>query len=274
MKTNVIIYLILLLSLFFNFSTSPAQQYTDEQLQKIIQNPLAYLNFLPIQNNTYFDLGYNNDRVLNELNIQMVLPFKLGKHVNVITRTIFPVITAPVDVNKSVTGLGDITVDMFFTPSNPGKYIWGIGPILTFPTSTIDPVRTKKWTAGPGICFLTQPKGWTLGMYAQNSWSFAGDENYPEINAFLLQLYIIKNLPGLWYVSTEPAITADWKAADDNKWTIPLGFDIGRLFTFGDIPVNIQAGYYYYVKKPQYGPRWAIKAEVSFVFPKLFMSNF
>lgn len=111
-------------------------------------------------------------------------------------------------------------------------------------------------------------------MYAQNSWSFAGDENYPEINAFLLQLYIIKNLPDLWYVSTEPAITADWKAADDNKWTIPLGFDIGRLFTFGDIPVNIQAGYYYYVNKPQYGPRWAIKAEVSFVFPKLFMSNF
>lgn len=134
MKTNLIIFLILLLSLFFDYSTSPAQQYTDEQLQKIIQNPLAYLNFLPIQNNTYFDLGYNNDRVLNELNIQMVLPFKLGKHVNVITRTIFPVITAPVDVNKSVTGLGDITVDMFFTPSNPGKYIWGIGPILTFPT--------------------------------------------------------------------------------------------------------------------------------------------
>lgn len=274
MKTKFKILLILLSGLLLYYSTSSAQQYTDEQLQKIIQNPLAYLNFLPIQNNTYFDLGPNYNRTLNELNIQLVLPFKIGKHVNVITRTIFPVITAPVDEDKSVTGLGDITLDMFFTPSNPGKFIWGLGPILTFPSATIDPIRTKKWTAGPGICFLTQPKGWTLGMYAQNSWSFAGDDNYPEINTFLFQLYIIKDLADLWYISTQPMITADWKAAEGNKWTIPLGLDVGRLFTFGEIPVNIQAGYYYYIEKQQYGPKWSIKAEASFIFPKLFMSNF
>ncbi|MFA5011858.1 MAG: hypothetical protein WC644_07850 [Ignavibacteria bacterium] len=77
MKTKLRIFLILLSGILFYYSTPSAQQYTDEQLQKIIQNPLAYLNFLPIQNNTYFNLGYNNDRTLNELNIQMVLPFKL-----------------------------------------------------------------------------------------------------------------------------------------------------------------------------------------------------
>lgn len=274
MKTKLKIFLFLLSGLLLNCSSSSAQEYTDEQLQKIIQNPLAYLNFIPIQNNTYFGLGYNADRSLNELNIQPVLPFKIGKNVNVITRTIFPVITAPSDVDNSVTGLGDITVDMFFTPANPGDFIWGIGPILTFPSATIDPIRTKKWTAGPGVCFLTQPKGWTLGMYAQNSWSYAGDENYPDVNLFLTQFFIIKNLPDLWYISTSPIITADWKADSDNRWTIPLGFDIGRMFTFGDLPVNIQAGYYYYVEKPLYGPKWAIRADVSFILPKLLVSNF
>ena len=123
MKTRIKICLIFLTGFLFLNSISSAQEYTEEQLQKIIQNPLAYLNFLPIQNNTYFGLGYNADRTLNELNIQPVLPFKLGKNVNVITRTIFPVITAPTDENSSVTGLGDITLDMFFTPANPGKFI-------------------------------------------------------------------------------------------------------------------------------------------------------
>lgn len=268
------ICLIFLTVFLFLNSISSAQEYTEEQLQKIIQNPLAYLNFLPIQNNTYFGLGYNADRTLNELNIQPVLPFKLGKNVNVITRTIFPVITAPTDENSSVTGLGDITLDMFFTPANPGKFIWGIGPILTFPSATIDPVRTKKWTAGPGVCFLTQPKGWTLGMYAQNSWSYAGDENYPDVNLFLTQIFIIKNLPDLWYISTSPIITADWKADSDNRWTLPLGLEVGRMFTFGDVPINFQLGYYYFVEKPEYSPKWALKADISLIFPKIFVSNF
>lgn len=274
MRTKIKFILRLITGFLFLSSLASAQQYTEEQLQKIIQNPLAYLNFLPFANSTYFGLGYNNDRTLNELDIQPVLPFRIGKHVNVITRTIFPVVTAPVDESKSVTGLGDITLDMFFTPSDPGNFIWGIGPILTFPSATIDPVRTKKWTAGPGICFLTQPKGWTLGMYAQNTWSYAGDENYPDINLFLTQIFIIKNLPDLWYISTNPIITADWKAANEDKWSIPLGFDVGRLFTFGELPVNIQAGYYYYVEKPQYMAKWTLKAEISFIFPKVFVSNF
>jgi hypothetical protein len=276
MRTKHYVFSLLLTLLILLPSVSPGQELTDEQLQKIVQNPLAYLIFFPISNSTEFDIdyGYGNDhRVANELDFQPVLPFRIGKRVNLITRTVFPMFTIPIDVNKSVTGLGDITVDMFFTPANPGKFIWGAGPVFTFPTATIDPVRTKKWTLGPGVCFLTQPKGWTFGTYATNSWSFAGDENYPDINYFLWQVFIIKNLPNLWYISTNPKFTADWKASKGNRWTVPVGFDVGRLFTFGELPVNIQAGYYYYVEKPDYWSKWSLKVEVSFILPKFYQTD-
>jgi hypothetical protein len=272
MKTNMHFLTLLAALLILIPSLSPAQELTDEQLQKIIQNPLAYLNFFPIANYTGFDIDYgygNEKRVSNEMDFQLVIPFKVGKHVNLITRTVFPMFTIPTEIDESVTGLGDITIDMFFTPANPGKFMWGLGPVFTFPAATIDPVRTKKWTLGPAVCFLTQPKGWTLGTFATNSWSFAGDENYPDINFFYWQVFIVKDLPDLWYISTNPKFTSDWKAEKGNRWTVPLGFDFGRLFTFGGLPVNIQAGYYYNIERPQYRPKWTLNAEVSFILPKL-----
>jgi hypothetical protein len=276
MKTNMHFLTLLAALLILVPSLSPAQELTDEQLQKIIQNPLAYLNFFPIANYTGFDIDYgygNEKRVSNEMDFQVVIPFKIGKKINVITRTVFPMFTIPTEIDESVTGLGDITLDMFFTPSKPGKFMWGLGPVFTFPAATIDPVRTKKWTLGPAVCFLTQPKGWTLGTFATNSWSFAGDENYPDINFFYWQVFIVKDLPDLWYISTNPKFTSDWKAEKGNRWTVPLGFDFGRLFTFGGLPVNIQAGYYYNIEKPQYRPKWTLNAEVSFILPKILQSD-
>ena len=272
MKTKCCVLSLILILLFCLPSFSPAQELTDEQIQKISQNPLAYINLLPFSNRTDFGIDYGNgnaNRVANELDFQLVVPVKVGKHINLITRTVFPMYTIPEEPGKSVTGLGDITLDMFFTPSKPGKFMWGLGPVFTFPAATIDPVRTKQWTLGPAVCFLTQPKGWTLGTFATNSWSIAGDKNYPDINFFYWQIFIVKDLFDLWYISTNPRITSDWKAEKGNRWTVPLGFDFGRLFTFGGVPVNLQAGYYYFIEKPDLWAKWEITAEVTIIFPKL-----
>ena len=65
-----------------------------------------------------------------------------------------------------------------------------------------------------------------------------------------------------------PVITADWKADNSNKWTVPLGGAIGHISHLGRLPVNAQIGAYYNVVKPDFGPNWQIRAQVQFMFPK------
>jgi hypothetical protein len=63
-------------------------------------------------------------------------------------------------------------------------------------------------------------------------------------------------------------ITVNWKAAGDQRWTVPLGAGIGKIFHFGPLPVNTQLGAYYNVVKPDDGPDWQIRFQVQFMFPK------
>jgi hypothetical protein len=267
MKTNIFIVLLftyLLLSVF-----ASAQETDKKELEKAIQNPIAKIVTLPFQNNA--DFGYGSyGRLRNTLNIMPVLPFSLGKKVSLITRTIIPVITQPVGESDTKTGLGDITLSTYFSPSKPGKLIWGVGPVFGLPTATDDVLGSKKWSAGPAIIMLVQPEGWTLGLIAQNTWSFAGDKERPDVNFFYSQVFLVKNLPNGWYINSAPIITSNWKAASGSQWTVPVGFGAGNLHFFGKLPVNFQGGYYYYVVKPEGGPMWQLRAMVIFVLPKFY----
>ena len=48
-----------------------------DEFTKATQNPLAHVISLPLQNNTSFNIG-PFDRTQNVLNIQPVIPFRLG----------------------------------------------------------------------------------------------------------------------------------------------------------------------------------------------------
>ena len=66
---------------------------TDE-LARAAQNPVASMISVPFQNNTNFNFG-PLEKTQNILNIQPVLPFELNEDWNLITRTIFPVVSQP-----------------------------------------------------------------------------------------------------------------------------------------------------------------------------------
>jgi hypothetical protein len=64
------------------------------ELQKAVQNPVASLISVPIQNNSNFGIG-PNDRTQNVLNIQPVIPIRASENWNLIIRWITPVISQP-----------------------------------------------------------------------------------------------------------------------------------------------------------------------------------
>ena len=85
----------------------PVQQEQASALAKTVQNPIASLVSLPFQYNINTNVG-EFERTQTTLNIQPVVPFKLGDKANLITRTIIPVTSWPVGETGSVFGFGDI----------------------------------------------------------------------------------------------------------------------------------------------------------------------
>ena len=51
-------------------------------------------------------------------------------------------------------------------------------------------------------------------------------------------------------------MTANWEANSDNRWTIPVGGGVGKIFKIGKQPVNGQVSAYYNVEKPEFEADW------------------
>ena len=248
-------------------------------LAEAAQNPVANMISVPLQNNTYFGIG-PNERTANVLNIQPVIPLKVGDW-NVITRTIVPIVYLPAPLEGgipglpqnsptgSTTGLGDINFTAFLSPANPRKLIWGFGPSLGLDTSTSDFIGTGKWTVGPSLVLLIQPKPWTIGLLMRNLWSFAGDSDRESVNSFMTQFFFNYNLPGGWYLTSSPTITANWEAPSGQQWTVPLGGGVGKLLRVGRLPLNVQVQAFGNVVAPEDAPDWNLRFQVQMLFPKL-----
>jgi len=239
-----------------------AQQTADELAQKAA-NPIADLVSVPFQNNTDFGLG-DYDRTRNVLNIQPVIPLAGGR---VITRTIIPFVWLPdmgAESGWQSSGLSDIVFTAFYVPPS-GGIMWGVGPVVEFPTGGASR-GSEKWSVGPSAVALAQTGPWTLGILANNVWSIAG-KSESDVNKGVLQYFIVRQLGNGWYVNSAPIITVDWTAESGQRWVVPFGAGGGKLIFFGRLPVNIQSQAYYNVVKPDRGPDWQLRVQVQVLLP-------
>jgi hypothetical protein len=238
-----------------------------EALAKASQNPVSDLISVPFQNNTNFHVG-PFDRRQNQLNIEPVIPLHVTPQWNVISRTIAPVLSQPdTFFDSSTDGLGDINESLFLTPAHPGPLILGFGPIVTAPTATSQILGTGKWLLGPTAVAVTMPGHWVTGVLVNNQWSVAGDGKRPSVNAFYSQVFVNYNLPEGWFLTAAPIITADWTAAADQRWTVPFGGGVGKLFKLGDQSFSGTVQAYYNAVHPDDGPDWQLRAQLSALFP-------
>jgi hypothetical protein len=253
---------------------TPAQaEMSAEELAKLAQNPVGNLISVPFQNNTNFNVG-PEDGTQNILNIQPVIPISVNEDWNVITRTIMPLIWQPGFVAGQDTefGLGDIQFNAFLSPSMPsaGGLIWGAGAIMQLPTNTNDRLGNDRWGLGPTAVALHLQKGdpWVFGALVNNVWS-VGSGDSAAYNNFLLQPFVNYNFSEGFYLTSAPIITANWKASNDDRWTVPLGGGVGKIFHIGRLPVNTQLSAYYNVVTPDNGGAdWQMRVQVQLMFPK------
>ena len=243
-----------------------------EELAKLAQNPVGNLISVPFQNNTNLNFGPEKG-TQDILNIQPVIPIELDKDWNIITRTILPVIWMPALSPEigSKNGTGNLEFSALLSPANPGQWIWGAGPIFQLPTNSSAELGNKNWGFGPEFVILHLEHGdpWVYGAIVNNIWSLTSNKQGGSYSSGLIQPFANYNVPdgdGLYFTSS-PILTVDWNA-NGQRWTVPLGGGVGKIFHLGKLPVNTQISAYYNVVKPDFGANWQIRAQVQFMFPK------
>jgi hypothetical protein len=272
--------IILMLAIFIIPAAGVTQDAAAEQkdggdLRSAVQNPISSLISLPFK--FTFDYGAPNGEA-SFLNVQPVVPVTVGNW-NLVNRAIIPLIDSPGEIagtpeipnpvpGDGATGLGDINYSLYFSPVKYGNAIWGVGPSITMPSASDKELGSDKWSTGPTGVVLFQPKFGTYGMLGRHLWSFAGDSDRADVNQSLIEPFLNYNLPDGWYLLTDIIITANWEADADNRWTVPLGGGVGKLFTVGNQAINMRSEAYYNVKKPDSAPDWQWGFTVQFLFPK------
>ena len=242
-----------------------------EQLAKLAQNPVGNLISVPFQSNTNFNLGADK-KTQEILNIQPVIPISVNNEWNIITRTILPVIWQPSlgPGIESVNGIGDVSLTAFLSPAQPGEWIWGAGPIVQIPTNSNSALGNGNWGLGPAFVVLHTAKGdpFVYGVLLNNVWSLSSSQQGGSYNNGLIQPFLNYNMAGGLYLTTSPILTANWKQSGSQRWTVPLGGGVGKIFHFGKLPVNSQISAYYNVARPDFAPNWQLRVQVQLMFPK------
>jgi hypothetical protein len=264
---RMIIHLFCYLILFL-FCHNVFADDAETELAKKSENPVEKMVTVPFNNNFNYGFGPNNNTQYI-LDMKPVIPFTLSDTWNLITRTIIPVIDQPNLLGRgSINGIGDINPTLFLSPAHPGKILWGLGPAFLFPTASNIQLGQGKYSIGPSAVVLTMPGNWVIGVLMSNYWSVGGDSNRKRVNQFLIQYFINYNFKHGWFITSAPIVTANWVQNSKNRWTIPFGAGVGRVFNIGkqSISTSIQA-YDNAVTPKLLGPQWQLQLNISLLFP-------
>jgi hypothetical protein len=200
--------------------------------------------------------------------VQPVYPVSLSSTWNMINRAILPITYQDNVVGRqSDFGLGDTTVEIFFSPkaTTSGGFIWGVGPALLLPTATQDALGGEKWGAGPTALVLKQEGLLTYGLLVNHIWSFAGNGHRNDISSTFIQpFYAYGAGHGRTYTLNLES-TYDWKAG---QWTIPVNIVASQVLKLGSQLASVGVGGRYYVEAPANGPEWGIRLFVTLMFPE------
>ncbi|MBV9699083.1 MAG: neuromedin U [Candidatus Eremiobacteraeota bacterium] len=256
--------------------TPEQQQALQLAIIKTSQNPVGNITVFPFQNNFNFGVGPYT-RYQYNLNVQPVFPIMLSTNMNLIARTIIPVLSQPSFAPPAAcaaptgcpwtSGISDVQEQLFFAPkTKPGQFIWGAGPIFQFPTATPNTLGTGKWSVGPDAVGLLMPGNMVLGALVTQLWSFAGLSNRANVSSFLVQPFINYNLKGGWAISMAPVITANW-TLPQNKWTVPLGGGVSKTFKNDGQLMSLSVLYYTNVVRPLTSPQTTLRVSWSLLWP-------
>ena len=246
------------------FAGAAMAQQDNAELAKKLANPVSSLISVPFQGNYDCCFGEAGGGRYT-LNIQPVIPFALSDNLNLITRTIVPVIDQEETTRGAggASGLGDITQSFFLAPTAGWNgLIVAAGPVFLWPTGTSE-LGAKKWAAGPTAVVAKQSGHTIVGVLANQLWSYAGGEGRPGVNRMLVQPFYSYQYANSTTISINTEASYDWS---HKQWTVPINAGVSHLYKFGGQRVQLGFQGKFYPTTAD-GPQWGTRITATFLFP-------
>lgn len=232
-----------------------------QSLEQAANDPTASIMSVSLQNTYVGGYHQRSDEEGNTVLLRASLPHELAglKH---IARATLPIIT---DSPSDESGIGDLVVfDMVVTGKSWGRY--GLGAVIMAPTASEDELGAEKWAIGPSMGFVVSKDKLLMGVFNQNLFSFAGNNDREDVNVSTFQPILNYKLPNKWSVGfSEMTFSYDWE--NSRFSALPLGVKLSKLHKIGSIPVQYTGTYEYNFADDNIAPEWAISFAVKFILP-------
>ncbi|MCK5517298.1 MAG: hypothetical protein KAI39_10520 [Desulfobulbaceae bacterium] len=238
-----------------------AEKKDGQALDQAANDPTASLMSIQIQNIYSGEYHKLSDESVNTILLRSAIPFQTGnlKH---IARATLPIVT---DNPSGESGLGDLTIFDLLAFDKPwGR--WGAGLVGMLPTAADEKLGSEKWAVGPALGFVARNQKLMWGLFNQNLFSFAGDDDRDDVNVSTLQPIINYSLPDKWSIGvSEMTVTYDW---EKSTWTnLPLGLKVSKLVKISSLPVMFSGSYEYNFQDDYVSPEWTVNFTLKFLFP-------
>ena len=244
---------------------SPAQ--AEQSLEQAADDPTASLMSLQLSDwytQSYHNLdNANSSDSANNLVLRSAMPFKIGEQSHIMR------ITAPIITSSPFqdAGLSDITLfDLATFNKEWGR--WAVGAVALLPTGG-EHRGAEKWGVGPAIGFTVHESHLLWGLFNQNIFTVAGEDNRDDVNVSILQPLVSVSIGGGWSMGvSEMTATYDW---EQGEWSsLPLGFKVAKLHKFGKLPVQFNAQYEYnFADNALSSPEATVRLTAKLIFPSI-----
>ena len=94
-----------------------------------------------------------------------------------------------------------------------------------------------------------------IGLLRRQLWSVPGPSGRKDVNHLLLRPFVNYNMADGWYLVSAPR-------------SVPVGRGVGKIFRVGNQPINLSLQAFGYPVRPSFGPKWAVRFQVQFLFPR------
>ena len=265
------------------------------QMSALMDNPLGNVAMLFSQYD-FYRLKNDANGIEKDQHVYtgvFQFPKKLNDDWNLISRVIWTVPSVPIDQDRlnalgsggfspgtpgapgsgtlidaiggRTTGLGDTYYVGLFAPSKgidlddmglEGKFLWGLGFDISFPTATEDVLGSNKWSAGPSALGVYLGPTWKAGALMMHYNDFAGDDftsvgaPVSDVSLTNLQYFVFYSLDETTSIGASPNIIIDWEADSDDRFTVPIGIGVAKTVQFGKVPVRIGLEFHYSAIRP------------------------
>lgn len=240
-----------------------------DEVARELSNPVGGLASLVFQGN-YAQWGGSapgiGDQNTSSLVFLPTLPFKLGPG-NLLVRPSFPFAAAPIADGQggwtTERGFGDMIVVVNWGRAESSGILWSLGLTSALPTGT-EALGSGQWQLGPAaILGLIKPWG-VVGAFWQHWYGLNSDPGEPKVNTGTLQLFYWFSLPGGWQVGGSPIPTANYVAAAESKFTVPINLGVAKTLIVGGTPIKTTLQGQYFLTRPDVaGPNWGFFFQIT-----------